>query len=56
MLIRTDRDKPFVHCKSCGTDFRMGGSCKCKAVRTREIEGGAFIIEEEGKNAVIDTE
>lgn len=56
MLIKSDSDTPYIHCKSCGTNFKMGKSCKCKAVRTTKIEGGAYLIVEDGNNAVIDTE
>jgi primosomal protein N' len=57
MLIRNPSEqKPYVHCKSCGSTFKMGSSCECGSVKTRIDKIGIVHIEETGDNAIIDSE
>lgn len=57
MLIRGDDRPVYVNCKRCGNTFKMGKSCGCGAVKTTEMKGGAFLIEESETNvANVDTE
>lgn len=57
MFIKDMGAPPWVTCKRCGKSFRMGKSCGCGAVRTRENRDGSFEIVEHDENvAVIDTE
>ena len=56
MLIK-DQNKPiWVHCKNCGNSFRMGKSCECGNVRTKEIHEGAYFVEGDSDDIVYDTE
>ena len=51
------KEVPWVICKRCEKPFKLGSSCKCGGVKTRDLGEGAFLIEEEDENiAVIDTE
>jgi len=52
-----DKSKPiWMHCKNCGRTFRMGGSCECGNVRTKQIEDGAFFIEGDSDDIIYETD
>ncbi len=56
MLIKTDDRPVYVHCKNCNRSFKMGKSCSCGSVRTSKMDNGAYLIEEDGDSAIVDTE
>jgi len=56
MLIK-DNSKPiWMHCKSCGNSFRMGSSCGCGGVQTKELKEGAYLVVGDSDDVVYDTE